>query len=85
MNTKPETENTTLKGASKSHNDCISRFKMIKADNFNNFIVAILNINFVSSKFDKFTLMVRGLFDFIIVTETKVDHSFPKAQFGIDG
>ena len=84
MNSKPETQNTTFKGASKLHNNCISRFKMIRAENFNNIIVGTLNINSISPKFDEFKLMVSDYFDVIIVTETKLDDSFPKAQFCID-
>ena len=82
---KPETQNTTFMGASKLHNDCISRFKMIRAENFNHIIVETLNISSISPKFDEFKLMVSGYFDAIIITETKLDDSFPKAQFCIDG
>ena len=85
MNAKPETQNTTFKVASKLHNDCIFRFKMIRAENFGNIIVATLNVNSISPKFDEFKLMVSGYFDVIIVTETKLDDSFPKAQFCIAG
>ena len=85
MNTKPETQNTTFKGASKLHKDCISRFKMIIVENFDNIIVGTLNITSISPKFDEFKLMVSGYFDVIIVAETKLDNSFPKAQFCIDG
>ena len=84
MNAKPETQNTTFKGASKLHNDCISRFKMIRAENFDNIIVRTLNINSISPKFAEFKLMASGYFDVIILTETKLDDSFPKAQFCID-
>ena len=85
MNSKPETLNTTFKGASKLHNNCISRFKMIRAENFNNIIVGTLNINSISPKFDEFKLMVSDYFDGIIVAETKLDDSYPKAQFCRDG
>ena len=85
MNAKPETKNATYKEVPKLHNDCISRFKMIRAENFDNIIVGTLNINSISPKFDEFKLMVSGYFDVIIVTETKLDDSFPKAQFCIDG
>ena len=80
MNAKPETKNTTLKGVSKLHNDCISRFKMIRAENFDNNMVGTLNINSISPKFDEFNLMMSSYFDAIIVTvtETKVHFSFPK-------
>ena len=85
MNTKPETQKITFKGAYQLHNDCISRFKMIRADNFDKIIVGTLNINSISPKFDEFKLLVSGYFDAIIVTETKLDDSFPKAQSCIDG
>ena len=86
MNAKPETQNTTFTGASKLHNDCISRIKMIRADNFDNIIVGtLININSISPKFDKFKLMVSGYFDVIKETETKLDDLFLKAQFCIDG
>ena len=58
MNAKPETQNITLKGASYLHNDYISGFKMIRAENFDNVIVRTLNMNSISSKFDEFKLMV---------------------------
>ena len=49
---------------------------MIRVDNFSNIIVGTLNI-----KFDEFNIMVSGYFDVIKVTVTKLDDSFPKAQF----
>ena len=58
---------------------------MIRVENFDNIIVGNLNINFISPKFDEFKLMVSSYFNAILVTETKLDDSFPKAQFCIDG
>ena len=43
-----------------------------------------ININSIPSKFDEFKLIVSDLFDVIIETETKLDHSFLEAQFCID-
>ena len=57
----------------------------LRADNFGNIVLGTLNINSISLKFDEFKLMVSVYFDVIIVTETKLDDSFPKAQFCIDG
>ena len=56
---------------------------MTRAENLHSIIVRTLNS--ISSKFDEFKVMVSGLFDVIIVTETKLDDSFPKVQFCIDG
>lgn len=80
MNAELKTQNTRRKGEPKLHNNCISRFKMIIAEDFDNVIVTALNINSVSSKFDEFNLMVNGLFEF---TEAKLDDSFPEAQAGL--
>ena len=66
MNTDPETQNTSTKGVCKLHSNCVSRFKMIRAENFDNVIVGTLNINSISSKFDEFKLLISGLFDVII-------------------
>ena len=57
------------------------RDKMIRGENVDNIVVGTVNINSISPKFDEFKLMVSGYFDVIIVTETKLDDSFPKAQF----
>ena len=84
MNAKLETQNTIQMGASKLHNDFNSIFKMIRAENLENVVVGTLNINSFLSKADKFKLMVSGLFDVIIVTETKFDDSFPEVQYYID-
>ena len=67
MNAKLEIQNITFKRASKLHNDCISRFKMIRPENFDSIIVGTLNKSSRSSKFDEFKLMVSGYFDVIIV------------------
>ena len=69
MNTITEIQNATRKGASTLHNDCISRFKMIRAENWENAIVGTLDRNSFSSKFDELKLMVIGLFDILTITE----------------
>ena len=65
--------------------DCISRFKEIRTQNFNNVIIGNLNINSLASKFDELRLLVTGIFDILIITETKLDDTFPLSQFHIDG
>ena len=65
--------------------DCISRFKEIRTQNFNNVIIGNLNINSLAFKFDELRLLVTGIFDILIITETKLDDTFPLSQFHIDG
>ena len=44
-----------------------------------------LNINFISNKFDQLKLLVRGKVDILVITETKLDSTFPTSQFLIEG
>ena len=59
--------------------------KNIKNKNANRIAIAQLNINSVRNKFDFLNEMVRDNVDILLITETKIDSSFPIAQFQIDG
>ena len=48
-------------------------------------MIGNLNINSISSKFDQLKVLVQGKLDILVVTETKLDSSFPKGQFMIEG
>ena len=65
--------------------DCISRFKEIRTQNFNNVIIGNLNINYLAFKFDELRSLVTGIFNILIITETKLYGTFPLSRFHIDG
>ena len=65
--------------------DCISKLRNIRVKNVNNVNIGTLNINSLASKFDEFKLVVSGIFDIFIITETKLDNTFPTSQFCIEG
>ena len=48
-------------------------------------IFAQLNINSISAKFDYLVQLTKENIDFLMVSETKLDDSFPESQFFIDG
>ena len=48
-------------------------------------IIGNLNTNLISNKFDQLKLFVQGKVNILIVTETKLDPTFPTSQFMIDG
>ena len=48
-------------------------------------IFATLNINSIRYKFDELKSLISGKIDVLVVTETKLDDTFPTAQFFIDG
>ena len=56
-----------------------------KIKNTNRLIVGQLNINSIVGKFDHLKVLIVNNIDILVLTETKIDSSFPNAQFRIDG
>ena len=54
-------------------------------DNLDKLIFAYLNIKAIRNKFDYLSEQIRGNLDILLVSETKIDNSFPQGQFLIDG
>ena len=46
-------------------------------------IIAHLNINSIRNKFDSLSFMIENNADILLVSETKLDDSFPPVQFKI--
>ena len=59
--------------------------KTLRSDNSNKLIFAHININSIGSKFEFLSTKVKGNIDVFIVSETKIDYSFPVGNFVIDG
>ena len=59
--------------------------KNIRLRNVNNIIIAQININSIRNKFDLLSHYVCGNIDIFIITETKLDNSFPSGQFLLHG
>ena len=57
----------------------------MKAKNAERPVIAHLNINSLSSKFEPLGDMVKDNIDFLLVTESKLDDTFPQGQFRING
>ena len=62
-----------------------SKLDKIRTKNFDRLIIGNLDINSLSSKFDQLKLLIQGKVDILIITETKLDDSFPIDQFIISG
>ena len=65
--------------------DPFAILKDLKAKNADRPVIAHLNINSLSSKSEPLTEMVKDSIDFLLVTESKLDHTFPMGQFQIEG
>ena len=59
--------------------------KNLKLKNTNRLIVGQLKINSVVRKLDHLKVLLVNNIDILVLTETKIDSSFPNAQFRIDG
>ena len=64
---------------------CFVIFKQAIFDNSNKLIFAHVNINFIRNKFEFLSTQVKGNIDVLMVSETKIDNSFPVGNFVIDG
>ena len=51
----------------------------------NNLIIAHLNINSIRNKFDLLKELISSNINILVISETKLDSSFPPGQFYIDG
>ena len=65
--------------------NCFDILKNVRLKNIKNIIIGTLNINSLPSKFDQLKFLVIGNIDILIITETKLDESFPVSQFYIEG
>ena len=75
--------NLTFKGQKAI--DCKSTLKTPQDDNLSKLIFAHLNINSIRNKFEELIGQVKGTVDVLMISETKIDDSFPIVNFLIDG
>ena len=59
--------------------------KALKTKNSKRLVFGNLNINTINNKFEQLKYIIKNNVDLLIVTETKLDSSFPCGQFLIDG
>ena len=57
----------------------------LRVKNMNRIIFAHLNINSIRNKFDMLSDLIRGKIDILLISETKLDETFPSSQFLIPG
>ena len=57
----------------------------VRLKNVNKIIIGHMNINSIRNKFEPFSDLVNEKLDIILISETKIDSTFPKSQFHIQG
>ena len=65
--------------------DCFTELKTFRFKNSKNLIMGHLNINSLRNKFESIKPIISPNFDIFLVSETKLDESFPNNQFSISG
>ena len=78
-------DNQSVSSVEVSISNSNENLKMIRLKNANRLIVAQININSLRNKFDFLVQMMSNNIDILLISETKIDSSFPNAQFYIEG
>ena len=69
----------------KAKPDANSSLQPIRKGNLNKLIFAHLNINSIGNESDSLADIIKDNIDILMISETKVDDSFPNGQFLLDG
>ena len=69
----------------RSFDEAFSDLRNHRVKNMGRVIVANLNINSIRNKFEQLKYIVNENVDILVITETKIDDTFPVAQFIIRG
>ena len=62
-----------------------TNLNFIRKGNFNRFALAHININSLRNKFDILVQQITNNVDILMISETKLDNSFPEGQLLIPG
>ena len=85
-NLRPESETICFNAAPDEHQcDIILGLKNLLVKYSNKIIVVHLNINSVRNKFELFSSLIGGKMDILMISETKLNVTFPTNQFFIQG
>ena len=65
--------------------DPTTALKVLKSNNADRPVIAHLNINFLEPKFEALKSLIKDNIDILMISETKLDDTFPSGQFFIEG
>ena len=91
-NTEPFDQHFSIKHIDRGNDNCsktdpcdtVEHLNELRVKNVNRLVICHLNINSLSNKFDQLKLIIKNKVDILVITETKLDSSFPYLQFIID-
>ena len=65
--------------------DCNNTLNSLRKDNLNKLIFAHLKLNSIRNQSELLSQQIEGNADVLMISETKIDDSFPVGQFLIEG
>ena len=77
--------NTTSEKELDKNQDPNSILNKLRIKNLDRLIVGHLNVNSIRHKFVALESLIKGKIDILVVSETKIDNTFPDEQFCIEG
>ena len=85
LETDQALETEAIDGNLSDNIDARSKLKLLRLGSVGKFIIAHLNIHSIRNKFEALREVIAAKIDILTVAETKIDSSFPRGQFLIDG
>ena len=87
MSSNVSTNNNTLSElpTDDDNTDPLKILKKLKSSNLNRLVIGQLNINSIRNKFEPLKLLIKGNIDIMVITESKLDSTFPSEQYAIEG
>ena len=70
---------------SKENKEGLTSLKCLRLNNPNKILIAQLYINSIRNKIDALANVVQGVVDVLLISDSKIDSSFPIGQFRISG
>ena len=73
------------KSSNSESNNFVNDIKDLRRKNIDKVLIGNINVNSIPHKFDQLKELILKYVDVLIITETKLDDSFPTAQFKVEG
>ena len=78
-------ENKPVNSSNIQEENSLDSLRKLKLRNVNKVIIGNININSLPAKFDQVKEVILKNVDILVITETKLDDTFPLGQFSVDG
>ena len=78
-------ENKPVNSSNIQEENSLDSLRKLRLRNVNKVIIGDININSLPAKFDQVKEVILKNVDILVITETKLDDTFPLGQFNVEG